>query len=195
MTPRSCALCCCVLQGVGRRRPGFSEAAECEILAREGAGQMLDVEVPGFRRLKLENLVLDYNGTLAQDGELVPGVAERLEALSGKLAICVLTADTFGKAREGLEGIPCELIVLPAGDQAARKLRHVEKLGADTTVCVGNGKNDALMLGMAALGIAVVLEEGAARETIESADILCNSVTSALDLLLNPMRLVATLRS
>jgi soluble P-type ATPase len=156
---------------------------------------MIEIDIPGFRRLKLENLVLDYNGTLAVDGELLQGVAERLRALSEKLAICVVTADTFGKARKGLEGLPCELIVLPAGDQAARKLRHVEKLGADSTVCVGNGANDAMMLGMAAVGIAVILEEGAARETIESADVVCTSVASALDLLLNPVRLVATLRS
>lgn len=156
---------------------------------------MVEVDIPGFRRLRLENLVLDYNGTLACDGELLPGVAERLKALSEGLAVSVVTADTFGKAREGLSGLPCEIVVLPAGDQAARKLRHVEKLGTDSTVCVGNGKNDSLMLEMAAIGIAVILEEGAARETVESADVVCTSVTSALDLLLNPKRLLATLRS
>jgi soluble P-type ATPase len=51
------------------------------------------------------------------------------------------------------------------------------------------------MLKAAALGIAVVLEEGAAMETVMDADVVFTSINSALDLLTNPLRLIATLRS
>jgi soluble P-type ATPase len=51
------------------------------------------------------------------------------------------------------------------------------------------------MLKEAALGIAVILEEGAAAQTLVSANVVCASIVSALDLLRNPLRLTATLRS
>ena len=156
---------------------------------------MLEIDIPGYRKLELQHLVLDYNGTIACDGHLIEGVAGRLGLLAGKLKLHVLTADTFGKARSGLEGIPCELYVLPVKNQDTGKLEYVERLGPESTVCIGNGRNDRLMLEKAALGIAVVLEEGASVETIPAADELCSSIASVLALLTNPLRLIATLRS
>jgi soluble P-type ATPase len=65
---------------------------------------MLEIVIPGDRTLGLQHLVLDYNGTLACDGELLAGVKPRLDDLSRHLDIHVLTADTFGKARTALAG-------------------------------------------------------------------------------------------
>jgi soluble P-type ATPase len=138
---------------------------------------------------------MDYNGTLACDGGLIAGVREGLGTLADRLECHVLTADTFGKAASQLEGVPCRLTILPEGDQDVGKLAFIKRLGAENTVCIGNGRNDRLMLKEARLGVAVVLEEGAAAVTLRSADIVCSSIVSALDLLANPMRLVATLRS
>ena len=42
---------------------------------------MLEIDIPGYRVLRLEHLVLDYHGTLACDGGLLDGVRDRLEAL------------------------------------------------------------------------------------------------------------------
>jgi P-type E1-E2 ATPase len=156
---------------------------------------MIEVNIPGHGPLSLDYLVLDHNGTLAVDGILASGVRECLEKLSEELTIFVVTADTFGKARAQLENIPCELTILPPGNQDRSKLAFVEKLGSDRTVCIGNGRNDALMLETAALGIAVVLTEGAAVTTLNSADVVCMGIVPALELLLNPLRLTATLRS
>ena len=47
----------------------------------------------------------------------------------------------------------------------------------------------------AALGIGVVGFEGAAVDALQASDIVAPGIQSALDLLLNPLRLVATLRS
>jgi len=44
---------------------------------------MIAVDIPGYRELRLEHLVLDYNGTLAEDGKLLPGVATTLQASHG----------------------------------------------------------------------------------------------------------------
>jgi len=156
---------------------------------------VLTIAVPGFKTLEIEHLVLDYNGTLACDGALIEGVAERLLTLAGSLALHVVTADTFGKARAALEGLPCALVILDADNQDSAKLAYVEQLGRERTVCIGNGRNDRAMLKAAALGIAVVQVEGVAAETLTVADVVCPSILDALDLLANPLRLTATLRS
>ncbi|MGN2393281.1 HAD family hydrolase, partial [Pelomicrobium sp. G1] len=78
---------------------------------------MLRVEIPDFATLDLAHLVLDYNGTLAVDGELLPGVRERLERLETALSIHVVTGDTFGTARARLRGVPCQLSILPSRGQ------------------------------------------------------------------------------
>jgi len=156
---------------------------------------MIRIPIPGFGALALERLVLDYNGTLAVDGKLANGVSERLRALSARLDIHVVTADTFGRARDALAGLPCELRVLPKPRQDAAKLAYVRRLGARRCACIGNGRNDRLMLRAAALGIAVLLREGAAAEALRAADVVCLDIGDALDLLVHPLRLVATLRA
>lgn len=156
---------------------------------------MIQVDVPGYGKLELLHVVLDYNGTMACDGLLLEGVREEFDLLRQSLEIHVLTADTFGKVAQQLEEIPCNLSILPPGDQAEGKLAYVEKLGTEHCACVGNGRNDRLMLAKAALGIAVILEEGASMETVSAADVVCGSIVDALRLLRAPLRLTATLRS
>ena len=155
---------------------------------------MIKVDIPDYGTLELEHLVLDYNGTLARDGQGLPGVPEALRALEGKIEIHVITADTFGSAAAGLKGLPCGLTVLDSGRQAEAKAAYVRGLGAAKCAAVGNGRNDRLMLKEAALGIVVVQEEGASAETLANARVVCRDIRDALGLLLNPQRLVATLR-
>jgi soluble P-type ATPase len=133
---------------------------------------MLKVNVPGYRTLALSFLVLDYNGTIACDGHLIPAVRERLEALSKTVSIRILTADTFGSVQKEMAGIPCKVVVIGKENQTQAKADYVRQLEAQKTVSVGNGRNDALMLKAAALGIAVIQEEGGAVETLLAADIL-----------------------
>jgi len=157
---------------------------------------MLEIEIPGFRTLRLTTLVLDYNGTIAQDGLMIPEVIGRLTRISEDLDVHVVTADTFHKAAPQMKELPCcDVTILAHENQARAKLEFVQKLEANRVVAVGNGRNDARMLKEAGLGIAVVQKEGAASETIMAADVVCPSIATALDLLLNPMRLRATLRA
>ncbi len=155
----------------------------------------MNLSIPGYGELDLKYLVMDYNGTLAIDGNLIAGVREALTILAQHLALHILTADTFGKAKTGLSGIDCTLSILPEKDQPEGKLNYVESLGAEHTVSIGNGRNDRLMLKASALGIAVILEEGASAVTLGAGDVVCTSIVAALNLLLNPLRLTATLRS
>ena len=156
---------------------------------------MIEIQIPGFKHLRLDHLVLDYNGTLALDGTLLPGVRDLLTELSGALKIHVITADTFGLASSQLDGLPVTLTIAPLENQADTKLEFVNTLGAEGVAAIGNGRNDRKMLKAAALGVAVLQKEGGAVEALASADLATTSVTDALALLQNPKRLIATLRS
>lgn len=155
---------------------------------------MLAFDIPGYGPLSLEHLVLDYNGTIAVDGEPVPGVRDALEDLSRHLSVHVLTADTFGQVREAMAGVDCRLSILLPGNQDRGKFDYAASIGLDRTVSIGNGRNDRLMLKGSKLGIAVILDEGAAAETLAAADIVCTDILAALALLTHPLRLTATLR-
>ncbi len=155
---------------------------------------MITTDIPGTGLMQISNLVLDYNGTLAIDGSLINGVEERLNRLAEELTVYVVTADTFGKAAVNLKNTNCNLTILGKGNQQQQKAGFIEKLGAQQVAAIGNGLNDTLMLETAALGIAVVQQEGAAVKTLQKADIVFNNINDALDLLQNPLRLKATLR-
>jgi len=156
---------------------------------------MIEIEIPGNKTLKIVHLVLDYNGTIAFDGALIDGVKESLDELSQMLTVHVITADTFGSVKKALEDIDCNLALMPLDRQDVAKQEYVKNLGCEKTVSMGNGANDRLMLKASALGVAVIQEEGAAFKTLASADIVCTDIKSALSLLNNPLRLIATLRS
>ena len=158
---------------------------------------MLMVDILGWRSLQLEFLLLDVNGTLTLDGELLAGVDAGLKALIqlGVLNVQLISADTFGR----LDNIAAQLGVQakrlePGRPEAAQKGDAVKQLGADHVVAIGNGANDADMLREAALGIAVLGPEGLAGSALAAADVVVASISDALGLLLNSRRLVATLR-
>ena len=156
---------------------------------------MVSVDISGFGALRITHLVLDFNGTLAVDGKLLPGVRRRLTQLAERMRLHVVTADTFGKARSQLKSLPCELVVLSDKSQDRAKAAYVRRLDSGSTACIGNGRNDRLMLRAAAIGIAIIQAEGAAPAAVLEADIVVNDVRNALDLFLNPLRLVASLRT
>jgi len=156
---------------------------------------MLKIDIPGYKTIQLEHLVLDYNGTLALDGEIIDGVKERLVLLSRDIQVHVLTADTFGHARSRLKNMECLFHLIGEGDQVLAKAEYVKGIGPEHVVSMGNGRNDRLMLEISALGIGLIQEEGGAVNTLISADVICRDILDALDLLLFPLRLMATLRS
>lgn len=152
------------------------------------------LDVPGWRRLHLTALVLDVNGVLALDGHLLPAVPGRIAELRRVLAVYLLSADTHGRLDEVAAALEIEARRLRPGGEAEQKAEFVRNLGPDSIAAIGNGANDVGMLREAGLGIAVLGHEGAAVVALQAADVLVGSVHEALDLLLRPARLVATLR-
>jgi soluble P-type ATPase len=156
---------------------------------------MITINIPGSDQLIINHLVLDFNGTLAEDGELIRGVSERLELLKKNIEIHVITADTHGTVSDKLTTLPVHLEIIGTGSQDALKAAYIKGLGADTVVAMGNGRNDGRMLTAARLGVGLLQKEGAAAAVLKTADIICTDICDALDLLLIPDRLRATLRN
>ena len=156
---------------------------------------MITVNIPSRQKLEAEHLVLDVNGTLANDGKIDLETINLLKLLESKIAIHVVTADTYGTARNELKDINCKIKILSSGQQDKQKKKYVNKLGKDHTIAIGNGLNDALMLKTASLSIGVIQMEGASMKCLIHADVVCTNINHALELLLNPMRLIATLRT
>jgi soluble P-type ATPase len=152
------------------------------------------IQIPNDRDLEIAYIVCDYNGTIAKDGVVLPEIEGLFKTLSKSYRIFVITADTFGSVKEQVSPFGCEIKILSSSDHTAEKAAFIEELGASACVALGNGNNDLRMLAHAALGIAVMGDEGCSKETLLAADIVCKSAAEALELLLYPKRLIATLR-
>lgn len=155
---------------------------------------MINITIPGWGDMEIDNLILDLNGTLSTDGEISSEVKERLDILSKDLNIYILTADTQGTAEQIVSDLEVTLVKIPEEGSAEAKLKFLESIDPSRTIAIGNGNNDRLMLKEAALGILVLGEEGASISTLKDSDLLVKSISDALDLFLKPKRLIATLR-
>jgi len=155
---------------------------------------MIELTIPGHGPSRIQHLVTDVNGTLAVDGVLIDGLTKRITSLRDRLEIHMLTADTHGRQGSIDEQLNLKATRIQAGNEAKQKAEFVHKLGADTVVAIGQGANDAEMLKAAVLGICVMSQEGAAVETMISADLIVPDIFTALDLLDKPLRIVASLR-
>lgn len=156
---------------------------------------MIRLEIPGNKTLEIDHLVLDYNGTIAFKGEIIQGVLERLSLLCSSLKVHVITADTYGSVHQQCAKQDIFVSVIGLENQDREKLMFVESLGASRCISIGNGRNDLLMLEHSALGFSVIQEEGISTQTLIASDVVFKSINDALDALIYPQRLIATLRN
>jgi len=155
---------------------------------------MIKIEIPGLATIHIEHLVLDVNGTIAKDGWLLEGVKELLAELHPRLNIHLITADTHGNQETIDRILSLNAVRIPFVNQANAKLNYIERLGPDIVAAIGNGANDAAMLERSALGICIIGPEGSAVEALMKADVVVPDIRTALELLIHPKRLAATLR-
>ena len=156
---------------------------------------MISLDIPGFGKLDIEHLVLDYNGTLALDGNLLPGLGKLIKELAEDVQVHVLTADTLGQCEEELAELPVTIHIIDGGTEDQAKLNYVNTLGTANCACIGNGRNDLLMLREAALGIIISGAECMSMKSARVADIGATDIANALGLFTHPVRLLTTLRN
>ena len=153
------------------------------------------LKIPGREQIEIKDVMLDYNGTIAIDGHLIAGADKTINELADIINFHVITADTYGSVKKELANINCKVVKIPEEKQDKSKLDYLLTLGKKTTLCVGNGKNDRLMLKESVLGIALIQDEGLCVEALLAADIVCKSIMDVFAYFKNPNRIKATLRN
>jgi len=155
---------------------------------------VIQINIPGWGTMEIENVVLDLNGTLATDGKILPEIKRKINSLAGHVKTFILTADTQGTATEEIRELGAELIKIEGKDSKQGKFNFLKTQDLEKTAVIGNGSNDQLILKEAGLGIAILGDEGVSVTALKQADILVKNISDALDLFLKPKRLIATLR-
>ncbi|QSX06066.1 ATPase P [Sedimentibacter sp. zth1] len=155
---------------------------------------MIKVQIFGRETLTIENIVFDFNGTIAVDGQIPKKIREKLIELSQMVNIYVATADTYGNAKKQCDMFGLDVMLLTKGETRIAKREFVKKLGYEHTVSLGNGYNDEEMLENTKLSIGILSEEGIYAPLLAKCDVVVNSIENAIDLFLKPNRLVAILR-
>lgn len=150
-------------------------------------------DIPGQGQLTLNTVILDLNGTLSVAGVIVPGVKDQVAKLKGLgLKVVLFTGNTRGDA----EGIAADLgIFWTQAKNAAGKREHALELNPDTCVSIGNGLIDLELMKVVKLRIVTLQAEGVHVQTLLHSDIIVPTINDALDLLIDPQRLIATLRT
>ena len=146
---------------------------------------MKNKELTDYKDLRLKHLVLNYNGSLACDGMLLPGIKKELQEIAKKVQVHILFDDTYGDVQAQLEEIPSEVFRLFLDKEDEKKLHYIMSLGLESTICIGNGRSDRLIIEKAKIGFVVIGKEGAAFEAIRAADEIFTNTISALKYLNN----------
>ena len=155
---------------------------------------MITVPIPGWGELAIEYVMVDFNGTIALDGKLKKEVKDVIDKISRYVKVFVITADTYESVDSEIGASTVTFIKVNKSMSGEEKAKVVRELGPEKIVAIGNGANDAAMLKEAALGIAVVGEEGCSAALIKEADLVVGDIVTAFGLIAHPERLVATLR-
>ena len=155
---------------------------------------MLNIKIPGREEMTLNHLILDYNGTIAEDGAIIESIRPRLAQLSEKMRIYVITADTHGTAAQRCAGLPLQVLTFPTTQVGEIKAAEARKMEGGV-VTIGNGFNDIQMSDAADLSICVMGKEGCCGALLSHCDVVVTSIDDALDLLIKTDRLRATMRT
>ncbi len=156
---------------------------------------MIEIALPGRDITReLRNLILDLNGTLTVDGHLIEGVKSQIDKLKTVLQVYLLSSDTLGCGVAVADELGIPLFKVGSTQGGEDKLDFLNTIGPEETIVIGNGYNDRLILENAAVAIAVIGVEGCSTEALQKADLVVKDITDALNLLLNPLRIIATLR-
>ena len=156
---------------------------------------MLVYNIPCRGEIEIENVVFDYNGTIAVDGKLIDEAKKLILKLKEYANIHILTADTYGTVEKECLKLGVKVATFPKEMASLSKKEIVENLNPEKTICVGNGYNDIEMFKICKISIAVIEKEGCSGKLLAHSDIVTGSINDAINIILYENRMKATLRS
>src|SRR4030043_51547 len=120
---------------------------------------MISIERPGQGNLEIEFILVDFEGTLASDRRVHPKAIDKINLLSKRTKIYILTKQEKTLVEESLKKVKEEIVDLKEGEASQQKLDLLRQLGATRTVAIGNGTDDAPMIEEAVFGTCVMGKE------------------------------------
>ena len=154
---------------------------------------MIHIHRPGQEPFEIDFILLDFEGTLASDCRVHSKVKDKINLLSKRTRIYILTKEEKERVEEILKKVKAEIIYVTEGESSQKKLELLRQLGPTRTVAVGNGTDDGSVMEEAALSLCVIGKEGASSEAVKNANVVFTNVLDVLDFLLKPLRQKATL--
>jgi P-type E1-E2 ATPase len=149
-------------------------------------------QVTGVGEIELNTIVLDLNGTLQVQDEIVAGAKERLAKLRELgYKIYLFTGDQRGNAAEVCADLGIDYKVTKSTEEKAQGMQEFNK---ENTVAIGNARIDIGMFENAKVRIATLQAEGIHAGILGHVDVITNSINDALDLLIDPNTFAATMR-
>jgi soluble P-type ATPase len=154
---------------------------------------MITIQRPGQNNLEIDSILLDFEGTLVSDRRVHPKTKDKINLLSKRTKIYILTKGEKEGVEEALKKVKAEIVYLEEGKSSQQKLDLLRQLGVSRTVAIGNGVDDAPMMEEAGFSLCVIGKVGTFSETMKKADVVFMNILDALDFLLKPLRQKATL--
>jgi len=152
------------------------------------------INVPETGKYEIENIVFDYNGTIAINGEIISGVLEKIVKLTELFNVTIITADTFNTVRKAFKGTNVNIHVIDNENGTIQKKEFIKNIGSNKTIALGNGRNDQLMLKEAIISIAILNDEGVSLKALNNADFLLKDINHFFEMIEEPKKLIAILR-
>ncbi len=154
---------------------------------------MITILRPGQEPLEIDSILIDFEGTLAQDRRVHPKAKDKINLLSKRTKIYVLTKGEKEGVEKVLKNVKSAIVYLNEEKSSQQKLDLLRQLGGSRTVAIGNGVDDTSMIEEAGLSLCVIGKEGTFTETVKKADLVFMNILDALDFLLKPQRQKTTL--
>ncbi|MDM8533466.1 ATPase P [Clostridiaceae bacterium HSG29] len=152
------------------------------------------INVPETGKYEIENIVFDYNGTIAINGEIINGILEKIVKLAESFNVTIITADTFNTVKRAFKNTDVNIHIIDSIDGTIQKKEFVEEVGSNKTIALGNGRNDELMLKEAIISVAILNDEGVSLKALNNADFLLKDINHFFEMIEEPKKLVAILR-
>jgi soluble P-type ATPase len=151
------------------------------------------LDIPGHKTIEINTLILDLNGTLSVAGKVDSYSKAKLRAISEMgIETILFTGDTRGDAEQLCSDLG---ISWRKASSAEEKASLAQAYNPTKCATIGNGRIDLELFKVCALRICTIQAEGVHIDTLLNSDIIVTSFLDALDLFIDPNRIVATLRS
>lgn len=144
------------------------------------------------KKIELDSIALDLNGTLAVGGLIKETTKQRISLLKKKgFNFFLISGDARGNASKIAEELGINLFI---AKNSREKLTAVKKIPSKNIIAIGNARIDLGMFKKAKLKIITLQAEGIHTSIILKADIIVPNINDALDLFIDEKRFLSTMK-